>query len=216
MLAISLTIHHTTGHLHYTTPEEQHSCQTTIDYYVGGYLALLFATNIMELSVAWMSGKGSIMDTEPRNLIPALLYVRLMLSIIEVVWLSIGVKWVWIDTYTETIKCGKSDEIIIAKSIVVFNWLFLFVVTVIIYCTFDTAGQAWFELQQARTSGYHVDAADGSSHKYKLHITQKYERRWQGCFRYAFCCRGEGQGDENVYAFIGRYDRLKAFSEITE
>lgn len=202
VLAVSLTIHHVMEHVHYSTAEESHRCQLTIDYFVGGYLALLFATNIMELSIAWMSGKGSIMDIEPRSLIPALLYVRLMLSIIEVVWLSIGVKWIWIDTFTDTIKCENSNELIIAKAIVVFNWMFLFVVAVIIFCTFDSAGQAWFEMQQAQNTGYCVDSVDGS-HKYKVHIAQKYERKWQGCFRYAFCCRGEN-GDENVYAFIGR------------
>jgi sn1-specific diacylglycerol lipase len=154
----------------------------------------------MEISIAWMSGKGSIMDTEPRSLIPSLLYVRLMLTIIEVVWLSVGLKWIWIDTAS----CDMTDEIYIAKAVVVFSWMFLFIVAVIIFCTFDTAGKTWFEMQRAQNAGYCVDSTDGS-HKYKLHITQKYQRRWQGCFRYAFCCRGEGQGDENVYVFIGRY-----------
>lgn len=199
ILAVSLGIHHGMHHNHWSNAKDEHLCQQTIDYYIGGYLALLFATNIMEISIAWMSGKGSIMDTEPRSLIPSLLYVRLMLSIIELVWLAVGVKWIWIDANS----CKMTVEIYIAKAVVLFSWMFLFIVAVIVFCTFDTAGETWFEMQQAQNAGYCVDSVDGS-HKYKLHITQKYQRRWQGCFRYAFCCRGEGQGDENVYVFIGR------------
>ena len=100
VLSLAVGIYHGFYHLHQADKEDQHICEQTLDYFMGGYLALLFATNIMELSIAWMSGKGSIMDTEPRNLIPQLLYVRLVLAILEVLWLSIGIKWIFIDGTT--------------------------------------------------------------------------------------------------------------------
>ncbi|XP_048578810.1 diacylglycerol lipase-alpha isoform X2 [Nematostella vectensis] len=200
ILGVSMILFHGFQHQHHLITKEENVCEQTVDYFIGGYLALLFATEIMELSVAWMSGKGSLMDTEPRNFIPALLYVRLMLSIIEVVWLAIGVKWIFLDTQV----CPLTDEIYIARAVVVFNWMFLFIVTVIILCTFDTAGRTWFAMQRARDGGHVLDSIDAPC-KYRTRIAKKYESRWKGCFRYAFCCIGaEGQGDENVYAFIGR------------
>ena len=197
VLSLAVGIHHGFYHVHRADQEERHICEQTLDYFIGGYLALLFATNIMELSIAWMSGKGSIMDTEPRNLIPQLLYVRLVLSVIELLWLSIGIKWIFIDST----NCKVTSEIYIARAIVVFNWLFLFAVTIIVYCTFDSAGRTWVHLQRAQLTGDSVDASDN----YSTYIAHKYEQRWEGCFRRVFCCSGAGKGNENVYTFIGRY-----------
>ena len=192
ILSLAVGIFHGFYHTHHADKEDQHVCEQTLDYFMGGYLALLFASNIMELSVAWMSGKGSIMDTEPRNLIPHLLYVRLVLSIIELLWLSIGIKWIFLDA---TI-CELTSEIYIARAIVVFNWLFLFTVLVIVYCTFDSAGRHWVRYREAQLAEDSVDASTS--------ITRKYQKRWEGCFKRCFCCSGVGQGDENVFNFIGR------------
>ena len=198
VLCIAISIYHGFIHSHMADKPDLHRCEQTMDYFIGGYLALLFATNIMEFSIAWMSGKGSIMDTEPRGLIPYLLYVRLILSIIEVVWLSLGIKWIFVDT-----ECSLTPEMYISRAVIVFNWGFLFVVTVIVYCTFDSAGRSWFHMQKAQQTGCSEDVTD-SSRSYSVNIAQRYEQRWRSCFR-LFCCRiGEGQGDENVYTFIGR------------
>ena len=195
-LSISVGIYHGFMHEHHlATTDEQHICEQTLDYFIGGYLALLFATNVMELSIAWMSSKGSIMDTEPRDLIPQLLYVRLMLTIIELVWLSVGIKWIFLDLT----ECGLTSELYIARAIVVFNWMFLFVVGIIVYCSFDSAGRSWFHLQRERQAGCSVETTDGHS----MNIIKKYEQNWAGRFR-LFCCCAGAQGDENVFAFIGR------------
>ena len=197
ILSVVLGIYHGFYHVHHVREQDKHVCEQTLDYFIGGYLVLLFATNVMELTVAWMSGKGSIMDTEPRNLIPHLLYVRLALSIIELLWLSIGIKWIFFDAMT----CHETTEIYIARAIVVFNWLFLFTVIIIIYCSFDSAGRTWVYFRDAQL-GDSVDASQGFSR----HITYNYEKRWEGCFRKFCCCSGVGrQGDENVFTFIGRY-----------
>lgn len=178
ILSVAVGIFYGFYHLHQAKELDKHVCEQTLDYFMGGYLALLFATNIMEISIAWMSGKGSIMDTEPRNLIPQLLYVRLVLSIIELLWLSIGIKWIFLDS---TI-CKLTPEIYIARAIVVFNWLFLFTVLIIVYCTFDSAGRTWVHFRDAQLTGDSVDASEG----YSRHITHKYEERWEGCFRKFF------------------------------
>ena len=192
VVSVSVGVYHGFYHIHQADQVDRHACEQTLDYFMGGYLALLFASNIMELSIAWMSGKGSIMDTEPRNLIPQLLYVRLVLSVIELLWLSIGIKWIFLDATT----CELTPEIYIARAIVVFNWLFLFSVFIIVYCAFDSAGKHWVRFREAQLTEVSVDA----SHS----ITRKYEKRWEGCFKRCCCCSGVGQGDENVFNFIGR------------
>lgn len=195
-LSVAVGTYHGLYHEHHVSHRDRHVCEQTLDYFMGGYLALLFATNIMELSIAWMSGKGSIMDTEPRDLIPHLLYIRLALNIIEVLWLSIGVKWIFIDANT----CKLTSELYIARAIVVFNWLFLFTILVIVYCAFDSAGRTWVRFKDARLMGDCIDASEG----YSRHITYNYQKQWEGCFKKCCCCSGVGQGDENVFTTIGR------------
>ena len=195
-LSVAVGTYHGLYHEHHVSHRDRHVCEQTLDYFMGGYLALLFATNIMELSIAWMSGKGSIMDTEPRDLIPHLLYIRLALNIIEVLWLSIGVKWIFIDANT----CKLTSELYIARAIVVFNWLFLFTILVIVYCAFDSAGRTWVRFKDARLMGDCIDASEG----YSRHITHNYQKQWEGCFKKCCCCSGVGQGDENVFTTIGR------------
>ena len=195
-LSVSVGVYHGFTHEHEFGGRAQHVCELTLDYYIGGYLALLFATNIMELSIAWMSSKGSIMDTEPRNLIPQLLYVRLTLTLIELVWLSVGIKWIYLDLT----DCGVTSEVYIARAIVAFNWIFLFGVGLIVYCSFDSAGRSWFHLQRGRQAGLDLESTDGHS----LNIIKKYEENWTGRFEFFCCCAGRSS-DDNVLSQIGRF-----------
>ena len=60
-------------------------------------------------------------------------------------------------------------------------------------------------MQRARQGGGYLDDITDSSHSYSMNIAERYEQRWRNCFRLCCCHIADGQGDENVYAFIGRY-----------
>ena len=36
----------------------KYECQSTFDYFTSGYIVLLFATNLLEFLVSWLSSKG--------------------------------------------------------------------------------------------------------------------------------------------------------------
>ena len=40
-----------------------YECQSTFDYFTSGYIVLLFATNLLEFLISWLSSKGMV-DTK--------------------------------------------------------------------------------------------------------------------------------------------------------
>lgn len=67
------------------------------------------------------------MDDTPRQAIPIVLYVRLCFSLTELFWLSLGVKWIFIDGDS----CETSPGWKISKGVLIFNWMFLIFVALL-------------------------------------------------------------------------------------
>lgn len=168
-------------------------CQSTFDYFTSGYIVLLFATNLLEFLVSWISSRGTIMDDSPRVVIPTILYVRLCFSITELFWLSLGVKWIFIDGK----ECDLTPGWKISKGIVIFNWMFLIFVGLLVFCSFDSAGKDWVRMvKHARTDKYE---------SIRTQISTRYMSRWEDCFQCCCVCSGveENIHEQSIYAFIG-------------
>lgn len=139
------------------------------------------------------SNIGTIMDDEPRQAIPVVLYVRLCLTLTELLWLSLGVKWIFIDGD----HCESTSSWKISKGIVIFNWLFLIFVALLVFCSFDSAGRDWVRMvEYVRTERYDT---------IRTQISDQYMRRWKDYFRCFCACSGVGDNasDHSVYTFIG-------------
>lgn len=168
-------------------------CQSTFDYFTSGYIAILFATNLLEFLVSWMSSRGTIMDDSPRQFIPIILYVRLCFSITELFWLSLGVKWIFVDGG----ECPQSPSWKICKGVVIFNWMFLVFVVLLVVCSFDSAGKDWVRMvKHVRTEKYE---------SIRMEISTRYMDKWEDCFQCCCVCAGVKQDlhEQSIFAFIG-------------
>lgn len=168
-------------------------CQSTFDYFASGYIVLLFATNLLEFLVSWMSSRGTIMDDSARQFIPIILYVRLCFNITELFWLSLGVKWIFVDGE----ECASTPGWKVSKGVVIFNWMFLVFVALLVFCSFDSAGKDWVRMvKHVRTEKYE---------SIRTEISARYMDRWEDCFQCCCVCSGvkEDLQEQSIYAFIG-------------
>ena len=60
-LGVVLALYHSFDYDPYTASNfPYYECQSTFDYFTSGYIVLLFATNLLEFLVSWLSSKGIV------------------------------------------------------------------------------------------------------------------------------------------------------------
>ncbi|KAI1301230.1 Diacylglycerol lipase-alpha [Halotydeus destructor] len=69
-------------------------CMTDLYEHTVGYIIILGGCIAVEYFIAAVSLRGTILDDRPREPMQYLLYVRLGLFLVEMVWLFIGVLWI--------------------------------------------------------------------------------------------------------------------------
>ena len=57
--------------------DERHECTVDLRDHIFGYIIILGICVVMEMAVAWVSLRGTILSPEPRKYMEYLLYVRL-------------------------------------------------------------------------------------------------------------------------------------------
>jgi sn1-specific diacylglycerol lipase len=65
-------------------------CTLFMYYYLIVYLALLFVIILIELTSVVISCRGTITNAKPRKLIRHLIYIRLVLVLVEIIFIIIG------------------------------------------------------------------------------------------------------------------------------
>ncbi|RLV97290.1 hypothetical protein DV515_00012024 [Chloebia gouldiae] len=69
------------------------TCSLNLVDHGRGYLGILLSCMIAELAIIWLSMRGSILYTEPRDSMQYVLYVRLAILVIEFVYAIVGIVW---------------------------------------------------------------------------------------------------------------------------
>ena len=64
-LGIMLGIYHSFDD---DTSIPNYECQSTFDYFASGYIVLLFATNLLEFLISWLSSKGMVYVLFPKQI----------------------------------------------------------------------------------------------------------------------------------------------------
>ncbi len=104
------------------------SCESS-HYLVGFASILLFITVcgiLVELTMTILSGRGSIVRMKPRRPIVPLLYVRMGITVAEVILLVIGSAFVIIPDLVNVSKCGSLDKALLMMRVVVGAYWFSF------------------------------------------------------------------------------------------
>ncbi|RWS22882.1 sn1-specific diacylglycerol lipase alpha-like protein [Leptotrombidium deliense] len=144
-------------------------CMTELHEHSVGYIVILLGCIIVEACIAVVSMRGSILNAAPRSSMQHLLYVRLGLFIVEIIWLIFGV--IWIQRHYDTCTAGFAKEAVLG--ITICNWTVVGIVLLTTWCTFDAAGRSWVKMQR-----YQNSLRDGQS-RYRYRRSGNSHRNWR-------------------------------------
>ncbi|ELT97131.1 hypothetical protein CAPTEDRAFT_139126 [Capitella teleta] len=171
--------------------EEQ--CLTNMWQHVVGYVVILSVCVVIEALAAWVSMRGSILNTEPRSSMQYLLYIRLGILFVELAWLIVGV--VWVSQHYNSCRGTTPMRAIIG--VIVCNWAVLVCVLLSVCCTFDTAGRSWVKMKRYQESIKRREnkkavnkRCSGSRRRNWRHrkAMRQYEQSWDRRCNMLFCC----------------------------
>ncbi|KAK3561856.1 hypothetical protein QTP86_017485 [Hemibagrus guttatus] len=69
------------------------SCSITLVDHGRGYMGILISCLICESAIMWLSMRGSILYTQPREAVQYVLYIRLAILLVELVYAVVGIAW---------------------------------------------------------------------------------------------------------------------------
>ncbi|XP_064837224.1 diacylglycerol lipase-alpha-like isoform X3 [Oncorhynchus masou masou] len=122
------------------------SCSVTLVDHGRGYLGILVSCLICESAIIWLSMRGSILYTQPREAVQYVIYIRLAILLVELVYAVVGIAWLF--QYYQ--PCSDVTAKNLALGIVVCNWLVIFSVCFTLMCTFDPTGRTFVKLKATR------------------------------------------------------------------
>ncbi|KAK7476218.1 hypothetical protein BaRGS_00032572, partial [Batillaria attramentaria] len=73
--------------------EAKEDCTRDLRDHILGYIIILAVCVVLEVLIAWISLRGTILSPEPRSCMEYVLYVRLVMGFLELAWLIVGAVW---------------------------------------------------------------------------------------------------------------------------
>ncbi|XP_046382989.1 diacylglycerol lipase-alpha-like isoform X2 [Ischnura elegans] len=171
-------------------------------------LALTLCALVSELSICLVAMRGSILDARPRAAAEFLIYARLGLMGVELVWLCLGVVWLCVHYVDCPVEVAKEALL----GLVISNWCVICSVVITVWCTYDAAGRSWVKMKKYQRS---VRDAQQSRFQYKRSgnrnrnwrqrkVIRAYQDSWDHRCRLLFCCMGNSDRSRNSFADIAR------------
>lgn len=172
---------------------QMENCIWRLHEHMIGYVVILAGCSVVEACIAWVSLRGTILDSGPRAAMEYLLYVRLGIFVVELAWLVMGV--IWVAHHYSSCPAGAAKEAVLG--IIICDWCVLLSVLITVWCIFDNAGRSWVKMKR-----YHSSLKDsrakfnykrsGSLHRDWRHrkVVRAYQESWNTRCRMLFCCMG--------------------------
>ena len=134
-------------------------CMTKLHEHTIGYLVILSGCILLEILILRVSSRGSITDVSARKGIEVLLYLRLVLLVVELVWMIYGVLWLSQNyTFCYTLSYFSKNAIL---GITITNLFVITSVIITLICSFDWEGRAFVSQTKRRRSSIEVRSQPG-------------------------------------------------------
>ncbi|RUS83012.1 hypothetical protein EGW08_009249, partial [Elysia chlorotica] len=127
---------------------DDHECTSDLRNLILGHLVILSVCIVLEVAIAFISTRGSILIQAPRASIEYLLYIRAVLGLVELGWLITGA--VWASKHYSTCSPDAAKRALLG--VMVCNWLMVLLLIICLWCTFDSAGAKWVKMKKFQDS----------------------------------------------------------------
>ncbi|XP_021695200.1 sn1-specific diacylglycerol lipase alpha isoform X3 [Aedes aegypti] len=182
-------------------------CIELLWFFQIGYITILCCCILLEVAICIVSMRGSILDMEPRAIMPYLLYTRVLVMIVDLTWLILGAIWLK-DHYLEC-PIQEPKETMIA--VIICNLLVIFSMFTTIWCTFDPAGRSWVKMKKYQRSmresesRFNYKRSGSRSRNWRQRkVIRAYQDSWDHRCRLLFCCMGNSDRSRNSFTDIAR------------
>ena len=158
---------------------------TQLHEHTAGYLVILIGCILLEGFIVRVSSQGSMTDVSARKGIEVLLYLRLFLLVIELVWLILGTLWLTRNyTFCFTLNTLAKDAIL---GITITNWFVLISVLITLLCSFDWTG-SYSVSQVKRRRSVSIETHDQRQALSRRVSRSDFESKWGHRCWLLTCC----------------------------
>ncbi|XP_028812317.1 sn1-specific diacylglycerol lipase alpha isoform X2 [Denticeps clupeoides] len=176
--------------LHYGSDQ---SCSVTLVDHGRGYMGILVSCLICEIAIMWLSMRGSILYTKPRDAVQYVLYIRLAILLVELVYAVVGI--VWLLQYYQ--PCNDVTAKNLALGIVVCNWLVIFSVFFTLMCTFDPTGRTFVKLKATRRRQRNL-----KTYTLRHRLEEGQASSWSRRLKFFMCCTRAQDTQSDAYSEV--------------
>ncbi|XP_060797869.1 diacylglycerol lipase-alpha [Neoarius graeffei] len=169
------------------------SCSVTLVDHGRGYMGILISCLICESAIMWLSMRGSILYTQPREAVQYVLYIRLAILLVELVYAVVGIAWL-VQYYQ---PCSDVTAKNLALGIVVCNWLVIFSVCFTMMCTFDPTGRTFVKLKATRRRQRNL-----TTYTLRHRLEEGQASSWSRRLRFFMCCTRAKDTQSDAYSEV--------------
>ncbi|XP_025097002.1 sn1-specific diacylglycerol lipase alpha-like isoform X4 [Pomacea canaliculata] len=174
------------GLVHFETTQD---CTKDLHFHILAYIGILGVCLVLEVIIAVVSLRGTILSPEPRCSMEYLLYVRLFFGLVELAWLIVGA--VWSGNHYQTCKPEAAKKALLG--IMVCNWVMMLSCVISVWCTYDTAGAKWVKMKKFQDSlkdRRRVNRRQSGSRRNwrQRKAFRAYEESWDRRLQLLCCC----------------------------
>uniref|UniRef100_A0A3Q2DV70 Diacylglycerol lipase-alpha n=1 Tax=Cyprinodon variegatus TaxID=28743 RepID=A0A3Q2DV70_CYPVA len=169
------------------------SCSSTLVDHGRGYLGILVSCLICESAIMWLSMRGSILYTQPREAVQYVIYIRLAILLVELVYAVVGIAWL-VQYYQ---PCSDVTAKNLALGIVACNWLVILSVCITLMCTFDPTGRTFVKLKATRRRQRNL-----TTYTLRHRLEEGQASSWSRRLKFFMCCTRAQDTQSDAYSEV--------------
>ncbi|XP_049573661.1 diacylglycerol lipase-alpha isoform X1 [Syngnathus scovelli] len=169
------------------------SCSITLVDHGRGYMGILVSCLICESAIMWLSMRGSILYTQPREAVQYVIYIRLAILLVELVYAVVGIAWL-VQYYQ---PCSDVTAKNLALGIVACNWLVILSVCITLMCTFDPTGRTFVKLKATRRRQRNL-----TTYTLRHRLEEGQASSWSRRLKFFMCCTRAQDTQSDAYSEV--------------
>ncbi|XP_052427575.1 diacylglycerol lipase-beta [Carassius gibelio] len=180
----------------YTNHKGRFDCQggTYLHNYLLVLLVLLAVIILTLCGIVYISAQGTIMNPGPRRSVPALVYLRALLFVPEIIWACLGAVWV-----SDSSTGCKPAEVGAVIAAVVSSWIIVLCMALGVLVVLDPLGS---RRPDAPLGVRDLESSESSQLFYTAHTMAS--RVWESRLRLLCCCLPQDNNHRAAFSSIAQ------------